>query len=424
MLLLHTLRSLTVEKTAAGAAVRTFTTTRSACEEAQVDRTSYYHNPDPATVHVPRLENKLMRTGHFPIGSRRRRAALAHSPGIPFDDLPYQCFQEARKILIADRAEKLKKIETERARIARLREVDPNTFSGGEMYKQRRLKSMLAELEKLKILADINDPNVKRRFEDGKGTGCHAVLVKMRLTFLGDLNKPIYRHLAELKWQEYPRKVLVQRVTQMRVVPDVIPNVDPILDVKIVFDDKVVQPGEFVESHISENPCRLVLQSFERGEKLVTIAIVDPDVPNVETDSFDFRCHYLASNITISPTEPVVDLATLSPMSQVLLPWLPPFALKGSPYHRLSIIILQQKDNIPLDLEVAKKKIQRDGLTVRSLMSRHMLSPISASLFRVKWDESMAGVMERAGLGGADIELKRKKVEPLKYKRRNPTSFR
>jgi large subunit ribosomal protein L35 len=32
--------------------------------------------------------------------------------------------------------------------------------------------------------------------------------------------------------------------------------------------------------------------------------------------------------------------------------------------------------------------------------------------------------MERAGLGGADVELKRKKVEPLPYKRRNPSSFR
>ncbi len=210
----------------------------------------------------------------------------------------------------------------------------------------------------------------------------------------------------------------------MKVVPDVIPNIDPRLDVKIVFGNKVVQPGEFVDSYMSETPCRLTLQSYEPGEKVVTIAVVDPDVPNVETDGFDFRCHYLASNITISPTEPVVDLATLSAESQVLLPWMAPFAQKGSRYHRLSIIILQQKDNIPIDLEVAKRRVQRDGLTVRSLMSRHMLSPISASLFRVIWDDSMAGVMERAGIEGGDLELKRKKVEPLKYKRRNPSTFR
>ncbi|KIW86344.1 hypothetical protein Z517_01740 [Fonsecaea pedrosoi CBS 271.37] len=408
LLLLHSLRSFTVEVSLTRAALRTFASTSSTCQEVQAQKPSYYHNPDPATVHAPRLERKLLRAGQFPVGSRRRRAALAQSPGIPFDELPYQCFQEARKILIADRAEKLAKIETERARIARLRDVDPSTFPGGEVYKQRRLNSMLAELEKLKILADINDPNVKRRFEDGKG----------------DLSKPIYRHLAERKWREYPRKVLVQRITQMNVVPDVIPNVDPVLDVKIVFGNRIVQPGEFVESHISENPCRLTLQSYERGEKMVTVAIVDPDVPNVETDSFDSRCHYLACNVVISPTQATIDLATLSPTSQVLLPWLPPYAQKGSPYHRLSIIILQQKDDIPIDLEVARKKIQRDGFTVRSMMSRHMLSPISASLFRTQWDESTAAIMQRAGIDGADVEYKRKKVEPLPYQRRDTSRMR
>ena len=210
----------------------------------------------------------------------------------------------------------------------------------------------------------------------------------------------------------------------MKVVPDVVPNVDPILDVKIAFGKKVIPSGEFVPSHISENPCQLTLQSFDRGEKLVTVAVVDPDVPNLETDSFDTRCHFLASNIAISATKPLVDLATLSPDSQVLLPWVPPYAQKGSPYHRLSIIILQHKDNIPIDLEVAMKRVQRDGFTVRSFMSRHLLTPISASLFRTQWDESMAAVMERAGIEGSGIELKRKKVEPLPYKRRNPSSFR
>lgn len=168
-LLLHSLRCLTKESSSHSFATRALSTTSPTCQNVEAQKSSYYHNPDPATVHVPRLERKLIRAGEYPIGSRRRRAALADSPGIPFDELPYQCFQEARKILVEDRAEKLKKIETERGRIARLREVDPSTFPGGEMYKQKRLSSMTAELEKLKIHADINDPNVKRKFEDGNG---------------------------------------------------------------------------------------------------------------------------------------------------------------------------------------------------------------------------------------------------------------
>jgi large subunit ribosomal protein L35 len=104
-----------------------------------------------------------------PIGSRRRRLALQDSSGIPFEQLPYQCFQEARKILIADRQEKLKEIESNRARILRLQESDP-ALSGGEARKQQRLKSLMTSLERLKILADINDPLVKRKFEDGLGS--------------------------------------------------------------------------------------------------------------------------------------------------------------------------------------------------------------------------------------------------------------
>jgi large subunit ribosomal protein L35 len=42
------------------------------------------------------------------------------------------------------------------------------------LAKETRLKSMRKHLHDLIILADINDPIVKRKFEDGQGTsdGC------------------------------------------------------------------------------------------------------------------------------------------------------------------------------------------------------------------------------------------------------------
>ena len=237
------------------------------------------------------------------------------------------------------------------------------------------------------------------------------------------MSKPIYRFLAERKWQEYRRKIQIQRMTQMKVVPDVIPHCDPIVDIKIKYGRHSVQPGEFVDSAVSENPPQLTIQSFEKDLKLVTIAVVDADVPKVATDSFEPRCHFLASNIAITPTNPVINLGSLA-VDQVLVPWLPPTAQKGSPYHRLSIIVLQQKDDIQIDRGVALKNIQQDNFRTRSFMTRHMLQPIGATLFRTKWDESMADVMTRAGIEGAEMELNRVKVEPLPYKRRNPATFR
>jgi len=103
------------------------------------------------------------------LGSRRRRAALATTTNIPFEQMPYQAFQEARKILAQDREEKVAQIAAELAKIKRLEATDASTFRGGEAYKQKRLESLRDYVEKLKILADINDPLVKRRFEDGQG---------------------------------------------------------------------------------------------------------------------------------------------------------------------------------------------------------------------------------------------------------------
>ena len=72
-------------------------------------------------------------------------------------------------MLQADREEKLQAIERERERIVRLTEQDASTITGGEKQKQIRLDSMSRYLERLKILADINDPLIKKRFEDGEG---------------------------------------------------------------------------------------------------------------------------------------------------------------------------------------------------------------------------------------------------------------
>lgn len=123
---------------------------------------------DANSVYTARAERKLLRTAHkTPVGSRRQRAATQSSSNIPFEQLPYQCFQEARKILSADRQEKIAQIETQRARIVRLKaqQVSPQN----ENQHKHRLSSMQQHLEELKILADINDPVVKKRFEDGLG---------------------------------------------------------------------------------------------------------------------------------------------------------------------------------------------------------------------------------------------------------------
>ncbi|TVY57021.1 54S ribosomal protein L35 [Lachnellula suecica] len=395
-------------------AVRTFTSSSRRNEEVAVESKAA---PvwDPATVTSRKGEKALMKIGVMPIGSRRRRAAIQSSDNIPFEQLPYQCFQEALKVLKEDRAEKLEQIKTERLRISNLMAQDPSKVKGGEVQKERRLDSMRRHLEKLKIQADINDPLIKKRFEDGEG----------------DMNKPIYRYLAQKQWAKYQRLLILQRINQLSIVPDVLPHFEPTADVRLVFRDRNVQHGEFVDSRVSEVPARLKVQVFDKGERLVSIVVVDSDVPNVEDDNFTSRCHYLATNVPLSP---VINSIPLSKIAEenVVLPWLAPFAQKGSPYHRYSVFVLQQKAGEVLPVEKLREAVQRDGFLLKSFRHKNKLEPIGMSLFRSEWNEGTgefneatgqwdtgtAGVMARAGVEGADVELKRKKVVALKPKQK------
>lgn len=124
---------------------------------------------DPETVTNPWYEMKLVHKGTPPIGSRRRRAAIKTSENLPFEQLPYQAFQEARKVLQDDRNEKIVAIATELAKIKRLQETPGDQLPGGEKKKNTRIASLKRHVEQLKILADVNDPIVKKRFEDGLG---------------------------------------------------------------------------------------------------------------------------------------------------------------------------------------------------------------------------------------------------------------
>lgn len=241
------------------------------------------------------------------------------------------------------------------------------------------------------------------------------------------MNKPIYRYLADKKWRKYKRLVLEQRISQFNIVPDLLPALDLIADVDLGFGRKDIPPGEFVDSAVSEQMPRLRVQTFEPGEKLVTVVVVDADVPVPEKDGFTYRCHFIASNIPISPTQTSIPLIQIDQQDKktedaaarkIALPWLPPWAHKGAPYHRLAVFVLEQNGAKALNV-LDIQKTQRQTFNLRSFVDRNKLKPIGATLFRTKWDDSMAGVMERAGLGSeVNVEFKRKRIEPLPYKRR------
>lgn len=236
------------------------------------------------------------------------------------------------------------------------------------------------------------------------------------------MNRPIYRFLADREWRSQRRLLLMQRITQMHIVPDILPHLDPVAEVKLAFRRRNVHPGDFVDSRVSEVPARLRVQVFDQGERLISIVVVDPDIPNEKKDGFDYRCHFLALNIPISPANSSVPLTRLGP--QTVLSWLPPTAQKGAPYHRLAVFVLQHRNNQALDLDAVRQKTRRERFNLRSFQDRYSLTPVGAHMFRSQWDEGTAGVMARANLPGAEIEWHRKKAEKLPYEKKDGARYR
>lgn len=355
---------------------------------------------DPNTV-APEWEQFLIQQGQFPIGSRRRRVALRNVPdgeAVPFEHLPYQCFQEARKILAADREEKVSKIKQELNKIEKLEARDPKDVQGGQNMKDTRLASLRRHVEQLKIQADVNDPVVKKRFEDG----------------LGDMNKPIYRYYAERRWRAYQQRLISQRIAQFHIVPDILPKLEPTADVQLYFRQKKYGPGEIINSLTTERPPTLRAQVFDKGERLVSVVVVDADVPNPETDSFEKRVHYIASNIELSPTKTSIPLGAITDKEQLGLDWLPAHSQKGAPYHRMAIFLLDQNGK-KLDATAINELYKaRDGFSLKSFRDKFTLTPFGFTMFRTVWDENMAAVMVRNGLKGHGIEFRPTRVHSMK----------
>ncbi|KAL3959350.1 hypothetical protein ACCO45_007512 [Purpureocillium lilacinum] len=335
----------------------------------------------------------------MPVGSRRRRVALRSTTdlGLPFEQLPYQAFQEARAVLAADRADKLGQIRTQLGRIARLEGADPAAVRGGQRMRDTRLASLRRHVERLKILADANDPLVKKRFEDG----------------LGDMNKPIYRHYAEKKWRAYDRRLIAQRIKQFSIVPDLLPKLDPTADVQLFFRRAKVPPApsSTAPSASPPAPARPALRPRRAPRHRRRRRRRRPRP----------RRRRLLQALPLprrqrapQPHERLPAPRPPAPPGPARPPLAAPAAQKGSPYHRLAVVLLEQTPGQP-PLDVDKlRALPRDGFSLKSLRDRFALAPFGFTMFRSVWDDNTAAVMARHAIPGADVELRPARVRSLK----------
>lgn len=282
----------------------------------------------------------------------------------------------ALELIRQDKLATKRKLYAARAKLLSVQQKPDSTL------KTSQLRDIQAYIQELDVIVDINDPEIRWRHAHGDT----------------DLSMPIYRRLDHRKWSEKPLQLLMQRVTQMSVTPDVLPIISPTVDVRLSFPGRTkgerkgqFEVGEMLTSLDSEYLPSIQIQSFEGDSRKYTIAIVDPDVPNESTDSFTTYLHYLQTDISLDPSN-----CQVSPDNgKVTHSYIPPHPNKGTKYHRYSVLVWEQpptqpQPNAPLS---GSHTFERRNFHPQHYAQQNGLHAVGVSFWRQVWDDKVKVVM-------------------------------
>ncbi|KAH8822516.1 phosphatidylethanolamine-binding protein [Flagelloscypha sp. PMI_526] len=245
-----------------------------------------------------------------------------------------------------------------------------------------RANEMRDKLGILQVQAKTNDPETRWKIQNA----------------MVDMSIPVHRYLEEQKWRKNGNlDLLMERVHQMNIVPDVIPVMHPSLDLQVVYrtpareflqslpnserlpnqqrptappEEDVerdteadrhwrnkhhglkrrkvqmqVEPGTYLDSRQTQLAPKLYTRVFHPDTRLYTLLMVDYDVPDPSNQSFTSFLHWLVPNVPLSATKPGYNHRILLPKVSHT-PYLPPHPQKGTAYHRYATFLLPQA---PLD---------------------------------------------------------------------------
>ncbi|KII86518.1 hypothetical protein PLICRDRAFT_165126 [Plicaturopsis crispa FD-325 SS-3] len=243
-------------------------------------------------------------------------------------------------------------------------------------------------LEKARILevqSEINLPDVRWKTANG----------------MADLSKPVYRHLVEQRWRsEGALDLLMERIYQMNVVPDVLPELHPSFDLRINFPEgvapgqyvkssawKPVEPGVYLLPQQTRHSPRLFTTVFHTDTRLYTLLMVDPDFPDEEVQGFQNFLHWMQPNIPLSSSSSAIPSSIFTHT-----PYIPPHPQRGTKYHRYVLLLLPQSSEITVPRLVRGERLRFD---VRGFMEKYGLDGAKgggAHMWREVWDEDVSKI--------------------------------
>lgn len=312
------------------------------------------------------------------IRTRRPRISLQHprewNRPLAFGVLP--AFDEALKVIKEDSIALKHEVKALEEAIAREKETSQPD--------QHVLLELENKLRILEVQSEINFPQVRWKCANG----------------MADMSKAVDRHLLEQRWRkEGALDLLMERIHQMKVVPDVLPDIHPSLDLRVNFPKvksntglqattskavyEHVEPGVFLLPEQTVEPPKIYTTVFHPEERLYTLLMIDPDFPDETNQTFQTYLHWLQPNIPLSSVSP-----SPLPNLNTHTAYIPPHPQRGTTYHRYTILLLPQHSRLPIHM-VAKDK--RAGFDVRAFMEKHGLDKNTGGvhMWREVWSEGV-----------------------------------
>lgn len=129
--------------------------------------------------------------------------------------------------------------------------------------------------------------------------------------------------------------------------------------------------------------------TFQPEEQSYSLLLVDPDVPDEANQSYATHCHWLVSDINISPSSPQLSAGN------VIHPYIPSHPHKGTKYHRYTLLLLKQPTKtLKLSPDYAESLSSSGKMTswidVRDFVSAHNLECVGVHFWRGVWDPSVS----------------------------------
>ncbi|ODV60479.1 mitochondrial 54S ribosomal protein mL38 [Ascoidea rubescens DSM 1968] len=260
-----------------------------------------------------------------------------------------------------------------------LQEEAAKCYEKAESTKNKEIR------DKLLIDAEKNNPEV---------------LYKSLYTNLDkfDYDIPVFRHYSKQKWFEHDGMILMQRLETLHVIPDTLKTLDPKCEVHLRFFNetginKKIEPGEILSSHVTYKQPTLNVINFESipENSLYSVLIVNPDVPDLEYNTYKTSLNWCLVNIPLSNNDNIIDYKKINEETE-MIDYLPATPEKNIPLSRLCVWVFKQNENKKLDTESVKLMITRDEFDIREFVESNGLTAVGAHVWRSKWDRNVPNV--------------------------------